>query len=237
VNPIVATYELKRAQVSDIYRHLPTLYSYATQCEVVAEFGVRGVVSTWAFLRGLLENNSQHKELICVDVEDVPEIRNVQQIAADNGIRLTFQLHDSATCSIPTVDLLFIDTWHVYGHLKRELSRHHAQVRKYILMHDTELDGTLGESLREHRNVAEQVRKSGYSEEEICCGLQRAINEFLAEHGEWTLLRRYHYCCGLTVLARAANVRITPWDRALAGFQNSPVSYSPRRFVRRIAGR
>ena len=27
-------------------------------------------------------------------------------------------------CTQP-VDLLFIDTWHVYGHLRRELEQHH----------------------------------------------------------------------------------------------------------------
>ena len=29
-------------------------------------------------------------------------------------------------------DLLFIDTWHVYGHLKRELKAHEKKVNKYI---------------------------------------------------------------------------------------------------------
>jgi hypothetical protein len=34
---------------SDINEHIPTLYEYAKNCEVIAEMGVRGVVSTWAF--------------------------------------------------------------------------------------------------------------------------------------------------------------------------------------------
>ena len=38
------------------------------------------------------------------------------------------------------VDLLFIDTFHVYGQLKRELARFEGQVRRYIAMHDTEVD-------------------------------------------------------------------------------------------------
>ena len=237
MNPIVANYELKCSQVSDIYRHLPTIYRYASRCESIAEFGVRGIVSTWALLRGLLENNSKTKELICVDIEEVPQIQSVQQIAKDYGIGLKFQRHDSATCTIPVVDLLFIDTWHVYGHLKRELRTHHGSVRKYILMHDTEADGVLGESQRQGWNIEEQAQKSGYPEEEIRCGLQRAITEFLAEHAEWKLLRRYHYNCGLTVLARSANVRITPLDRAIAGVQNSEMYCKSRRLLRRIAGR
>jgi hypothetical protein len=237
VNPIVANYEAKCSQVSDIHRHLPTFYRYAKRCESIAEFGVRGVVSTWAFLSGLLENNRATKELICVDIEDVPQIESVQQIARSNGIGLTFQRHDSATCTIPTVDLLFIDTWHVYGHLKRELRKHHGSVRKYILMHDTELDGVVGESQRHGWDIKEQAQKSGYPEEEIRCGLQRAIREFLAEHGEWKLLRRYHYNCGLTVLARTANVRITALDRAIAGVQNSDVYCNLRQLLVRIARR
>ncbi len=237
MNRIVANYELKRSQVSDIHRHLPTFYRYARRCESIAEFGVRGIVSTWAFLRGLLENGSKTKELICVDIEDVPSIRDVQQIARDSGINLTFQRHDSATCTIPTVDLLFIDTWHVYAHLKRELARHHGSVRKYILMHDTETDGALGESLRQGWNITEQAQKTGYPEGEIRCGLQPAIKEFLAEHPEWKLIRRYHYCCGLTVLARAADVRITPWDRTIAAVQNSEVYGKSRLAIRRLARR
>ena len=237
MNPIVANYELKCSQVSDIHRHLPTFYKYARGCETIAEFGVRGIVSTWAFLRGLLENNSKTKELICVDIEDIPDIQNVQQIARNNGIGLTFQRHDSATCTIPAVDLLFIDTWHIYGHLKRELRKHHGSVRKYILMHDTESDGILGESQRHGWDIKEQAQKSGYPEEEIRCGLQRAIKEFLAEHAEWKLLRRYHYSCGLTVLARSANVRITILDRAIAGVQNSGIYCNLRKLLVRIVRR
>ena len=237
MNPIVANYEEKCARVSDIHRHLPTFYTYARQCESIAEFGVRGIVSTWAFLSGLLENNSQRKELICVDIEDVPQIASVQEIARSSGIDLTFLRHDSATCTIPTVDLLFIDTWHIYGHLKRELNKHYGSVRKYILMHDTELDGIQGESQRHGWNIKQQAEQSGYSEEEIRCGLQRAIAEFLAEHTEWKLLRRYHYNCGLTILARTANVRVTLLDWAIAAFQDSSLYTSLRRFLVRLVRR
>jgi hypothetical protein len=237
MNPIVANYRLKCSQASDINRLLPTLYKYARRCESISEFGVRGIVSTWAFLHGLLENNSKTKELICVDIEDIPEMESVRKIADNNGIGLRFYRHDSATCSIPTVDLLFIDTWHIYGHLKRELNKHHGSVRKYIVMHDTETDGILGESLRNGWNIKEQAQRSGYPEEDIRCGLQRAISEFLAKHPEWKLLRRHHHSCGLTILARSSNVRITLLDRAIASVQNGGIYCSFRKFLLRIAGR
>jgi hypothetical protein len=237
VNPIIANYQLKCSQPSDIHRHLPTLRRYARECESIAEFGVRGIVSTWAFLGGLLESRAPSKQILCVDIEDIPEMGDVRKIAKDQGIALTFNRHDSATCSIPPVDLLFIDTWHIYGHLKRELNRHHQQVRKYIVMHDTESDGVLGESLRNGWDIAAQARKSGYTEAEISCGLQRAISEFLAEHSEWRLLRHYPYNSGLTVLARPANVKITVWDRIIAAIQRSKLCEGLRRLLFRLLGR
>src|SRR5262245_12793093 len=237
MNPIAATYKLKCSQLSDISQHLPTLYRYARQCESIAEFGVRGIVSTWAFLRGLLESKGQKREIVCVDIEDVPEMENVRKIAAEHGIALTFMRHDSATCSIPMVDLLFIDTWHIYGHLKRELRNHHDRVRKFIVMHDTEADGLVGESVRNKWDIKEQARKSGYSEEEISGGLQRAIWEFLAEHPEWKLLRRYLHSNGLIVLARSSNVKITLLDRVIVSVQNSRIYGASREALRRMAGR
>ena len=98
--------------------------------------------------------------------------------------------------------MLFIDTWHVYGHLKRELAHWHAYVKKYILMHDTTVDEIRGESLRVGANIAQQVIDSGYPEEEIRMGLGPAIAEFLEEHPEWVVEKKYTNNNGLTVLAR-----------------------------------
>jgi hypothetical protein len=40
---------------SDINEHLPTLSQLASECQEVAEMGVRSVVSTWALLHGMLQ--------------------------------------------------------------------------------------------------------------------------------------------------------------------------------------
>ena len=47
-----------------------------------------------------------------------------------------------------TFDLTFIDTWHVYGQLKRELDKFSKITNKYIIMHDTEIHGIYGETKR-----------------------------------------------------------------------------------------
>jgi hypothetical protein len=42
----------------DINEHLPTLKAYAQECSSVFETGVRGVISSYALLYGLVENKN-----------------------------------------------------------------------------------------------------------------------------------------------------------------------------------
>jgi cephalosporin hydroxylase len=211
---IETQYELECRTVSDINEHLPTLRRYAAECDSIAEFGVRSVVSTWALLSGLIsraqpQSASTAQRLVCVDVEPVPRIAGVSEIARAAGVTLQFQQINSVDANLDGgVDMLFIDTWHVYGHLRRELAAHHAKVRRYIAMHDTEIDGehgeTLrcGETLRWDQKIMEAVAASGYSVEDVSTGLKRAIQEFLAEHPEWCIDSVYVNNNGLTVLRR-----------------------------------
>ena len=189
---------------SDINEHLPTLRRYAAECSSVAEMGVRSVVSTWAFLQGLLDSQAAEKSLQCLDLNDAPLINDICALAKNNGIEMTFIKGDSATTRLNPVDLLFIDTWHIYGHLKRELAFHCDRVAKYIVMHDTTLDAINGESIRNGWNTFEQARTSGYPEEEIRRGLKPALEEFLAAHPEWVVKEVFTNNNGLTVLQRVS---------------------------------
>jgi len=47
---------------SCINEHLPRLFKYASECESIIELGVRGCVSSWAFVFGLLNNNKKTKK-------------------------------------------------------------------------------------------------------------------------------------------------------------------------------
>ena len=46
----------------DINEHLPTLKKYAQECSTVFETGVRGVVSSYALLYGLVENKTTNNK-------------------------------------------------------------------------------------------------------------------------------------------------------------------------------
>lgn len=55
---------------SDINDHLPTLYNYARECESILELGVRGVVSSYAFVYSLMNNNKVTKNILLNDIDE-----------------------------------------------------------------------------------------------------------------------------------------------------------------------
>jgi hypothetical protein len=171
---------------SDINEHLETLYNYTKQCSSVIELGVREIVSTWAFIKGLAEVEGE-KRLYSVDIDKCENINAVIQIADAVGVKMTFHHEDSSKVELPRADLLFIDTLHVYGHLRRELEHHHHRAKKFIVMHDTEGDAIFGEAIRSNWNLLTTMKKTGYSFEDITHGLLRAIYEFLHNHPEWRI--------------------------------------------------
>jgi hypothetical protein len=187
---------------SDIYQHIETFYKYAKNFNHITEFGVRGVVSSWGFLNGLVESNHLNKKLIGVDLDWHDNINILKTLSEKNGVEYQFIQGDSAKIDIEDTDILFIDTWHIYGHLKRELEKHHSKVKHYIMMHDTTIDEIHGETIRMGWNSNEQSEKTGYPVDEINKGLGFAISEFLISHNEWELHEKYTNNNGLTILKR-----------------------------------
>jgi len=193
-------YNLRCKQRSDINEHLPTLYRYAKECSHITEIGVRSAVSSYAFGFGL--KGTPNNKLIQIDLNDHANIREFASKCAAEGVNTVFYQGNDLDVPMEPTELLFIDTWHVYGHLKRELARWHSSVSKYIIMHDTTVDEWEGETIRCRMNASEQSRTSGYPIEEINKGQWPAIEEFLRDHPEWVLKERFTNNNGLTVLSR-----------------------------------
>jgi hypothetical protein len=185
---------------SDINEHLPTLYGYATECEHITECGVRTVVSSYAFANAL--RSKENNRLILVDLVGGNSVDRFLEECENENVNATFYEESDLTCPIEKTDLLFIDTWHIYGHLKRELERWNTYANKYIILHDTTVDGEVGESVRQKYDIPKQMLESGLSREEIERGLWPAVEEFLVLHPEWKLKERYTNNNGLTVLER-----------------------------------
>lgn len=187
---------------SDINQHLPVLYQYATDCESIFETGVRGCISSWALCNGLLNNNNSTKQLFMNDIHpsNISELLN----ATENlPINIQYKWINNLQLDLPyEVDLTFIDTWHVYGQLKRELKKFSKVTRKYIIMHDTTVDEIHGESIRNKKNIEKQSKDSKLPVEEITRGLGPAITEFLEANPEWALHEKFTNNNGLTILKK-----------------------------------
>ena len=167
---------LKTADICrDMAGHLDLLRQYAMCCARIVELGCHDMTSAWAFLLG------RPRSLNCFDKERQPEVDAVERAALELRIEFTFHRSDSRVCYIPECDLLHIDTWHTGDHVYAELNRHHGQVRRYILMHDT---------------ITYQW-KTGDG-----IGMWWGIGKFLREHPEWNLSWTRDNDNGMTLLTR-----------------------------------
>ena len=194
-------YDWARTTPSDIYKHLPTLLRYANECDTLVECGVRSVVSSWAFALSVKQGKS--KELISCDLNAVAEVVRLAEVCRREGVPFHFLTGSDLEVDIPETDLLFIDTWHIYGHLRRELAKLAPLTRKYIIMHDTTVDAERGEVLRLKQNVDQACKRSGYSRKDVTTGLRLAVDEFLAANQEeWEVAEVFTNNNGLTVLKR-----------------------------------
>lgn len=150
----------------DTYQHL------AAQVGTVTEFGVYTGLSTCAWLMG------RPQRLRSYDITDqyltvLPELVAAAQV---QGTDFQFAIGNSLEIDIEPVDLLFIDTVHKRAHARAEIDRHHAQVRRYMVFHDT----------------ADWP------------GVFQAVIGFVMENRDWHIVQHCQRRSGLTVLERYA---------------------------------
>jgi hypothetical protein len=193
-------YTQKCKSPSDIFEHLPTLRRYTMNCSSVVECGVRDVVSSYAFADGL--RHKKNNKYFLVDPYKSSEIDKFLSLCKSEGVNAEFINQSDIECPLVDTDLLFIDTWHVYGHLKRELDYWKLNVKKYIIMHDTTVDEWLGETIRNRWNAEQQSKDTGIPVEEINKGLWPAVEEFIYNNKQWHIKERHINNNGLTVLER-----------------------------------
>jgi len=188
---------------SDIMEHLITLYKYSKECDSVFETGVRGCVSSWAFLYGLLDGENKNRKKMFMNDINSCDVEDIVSHSKSFDIELSYEWKNNLLLEFKeNYDITFIDTWHVYGQLKRELDKFSKYTNKYIIMHDTTVDEIHGETIRCGMNSHEQSIESGFPVEEITKGLWPAVVEFLQNNPEWYIKERFTNNNGLTILAR-----------------------------------
>lgn len=148
------------ATPSDIYEHLPTFVELCQELDArkVIELGTRGGVSTVAWLYGL--HSQGH--LWSVDIDPAPpmEFDGWTFIQGDD-------LDRQVVRSLPNgVDIVFIDTSHMYAQTVAELNVYRWKVRAggRIVLHDTELQ-----------------RPEGWTRAQPEFPVKTAVQEFCAE--------------------------------------------------------
>ena len=156
--------------------HHSVLSKYAAECSSIKELGV----CQGATLAGLLL--CKPKTLIGIDIDDqyfTPYHSLFYKYASDNNINFKFIKGSSIDASMVTpVDLLHIDSYHVYDHLLKELIVHAPSVKKYIVFHDTR-----------HTKSAP--------------GLLKAIAHYITEiDQQWQIVDHYIFNAGYTVIKR-----------------------------------
>jgi hypothetical protein len=210
MNYIAIKHKYLTNQKNDINEHLNTIANYVKEGDSVLGICWQGTQIFWTLAHGLLSNKSNdnkktllYNNIIKFDIEEFTNVtRHLKNLSVAFSSEEFFQYELPE--DISTVDSTVIDSWHVYGCIKRELDKYAPKTNKYIIMHDTTVDEWDGETLRCGLNATEQNQKYGIPIYEINRGIWPAIQEFLNDNPQWVLKERFTNNHGLTVLERVS---------------------------------
>ena len=199
--------------------HLKTVYKYSLECRSAASLGDGGAITVWSILKGMVDgpqavvpqgmadgsqtDSQPRMSYQVVDTAYQPIQEEVQRECLSHGIDYSMTITPNhLNANLNQTDLLFINSMHVYGQIKRELGKYHEFVAKYIVIHNTDVDGQYGEARRCNWTVKHLVQRRGYEARDFIVGIVPAIEEFLATHSEWSVDLNHSNCYGLMVLRR-----------------------------------
>jgi cephalosporin hydroxylase len=165
------------------------------------ELGVRGGESTFAFERAARLSDAH---LLSVDIEDCPARYPYEKWSFVQQDDVAFAAEFAGWCARhnipPAIDVLFIDTSHLYEHTKAELQAWmpHVSTRGKMILHDTNMkriyrraDRSLGVGWNNSRGVIralEEAMGARFDED----------RDFVTVANGW-IIRHWSCCNGLTV--------------------------------------
>jgi cephalosporin hydroxylase len=211
--PAPASPELKEIEdhaerfPSDIADHLSTIFSESlgVQPSLIVELGVRGGESRFVFEKVAKVSRAC---LVSVDMEDCSQVCGkspkwffLREDDIDFGRKFSNWCQERAI--EPKIDVLFIDTSHIYDHTVEEIREWfpHLNTRCKVIFHDTNLgnftrrsDGTIARSWNNNRGVIRAI------EEYLGIRLNER-RDFVTTVNDW-IVRHWAHCNGLTILER-----------------------------------
>ena len=87
-------FKLLRNKKSDIFLHLDTLYEYSRESSSIFETGVRGVVSSWAFLKALNDSGVKNTKLLLNDIDEC-DVSDLKKVAQNINVELNYIWQDN----------------------------------------------------------------------------------------------------------------------------------------------
>lgn len=199
---------------SDINDHLATLFveTLAARPKLIVELGVRGGESTFAFERAAALTGAT---LVSVDIEDCAEASNYPGWMFVKSDDVAFAARFPDWCRErglpPEVDVLFIDSSHLYDHTVREIDSWFPKLspRAKVFFHDTNLrelyrrkDGSWAIGWDNGRGVIAAI--------EAFLGARfDETAEFVDFRKGW-MIRHAPWCAGLTILDRIWDGQAAP---------------------------
>jgi hypothetical protein len=196
-------FQVEVQRPSDINEHLSKINEYASQCDTILELGAgRGSGSLCAIATGLLKRPVEKRRLYYCN-PDNSDVGFVAQQCCTEGI--PFKIYKENTYELKfdeRVDMLMIDSWHVYQCIYLELTNLGKLTNRYIVMHDSFIDRDIGESTRVGSNIKELAKKTGWTRLSIERGVGPAIQKFVKENPEWKIKEELENNNGLTILER-----------------------------------
>ncbi|MCF7669539.1 MAG: class I SAM-dependent methyltransferase [Verrucomicrobia bacterium] len=198
---------LRRArQRTDISDHLPFLFVEALKIKprLIVELGVRGGESTFVFERVARLTGAR---LVSVDIEDCSGICKYADWEFVLGDDIEFAGRFSEWCAQrginSGIDVLFIDTSHLYEHTLDELRvwLPHCSAGAAVLFHDTNQrkfytrsDGSWGIGWRNNRGVIRAL--------ESYFGKRFNEKRDFTDYADGWFIQHRHVCSGMTMLTK-----------------------------------
>ncbi len=192
---------------TDLSDHLVTLFmeSLSLKPALIVELGVRGGESTFVLERVARLFRSK---LVSVDLQDCSHVSAYEDWYFVQGDDVTFAKKFEEWCREkrinPQIDVLFIDTSHLFEHTQNEIAAwfpflsHKAKV----LFHDTNLkriyfrrDRSVGIGWNNQRGVIAAIERL----------LNRAFDEKkdVVDFSQGWIIRHFSYCAGFTILEKS----------------------------------
>lgn len=199
----VRQYSLIPSTIND---HLETIFleALALQPKLLVELGVEYGGSTFALQRVSLITGAK---LISVDLKDCSGISSFEDWSFIQKNDIDFAAEFPLWCDnhgiTPLIDLLFIDTSHLYEHTRQEIQSWfpYLAVKAKVIFHDTNMyelylrrDGSVGGGWNNARGVIRAI------EEYFGKSFNETADFSDSAHG-WQI-KHYAICSGLTILSR-----------------------------------